>query len=658
MNEKPEQPDESRWESFLKNIQVMNTASLLLLWQGLNKEDAPGDAPQAYLSIGNRLLVLGEPLLAYDVFSEGLKHFQHDVKLRQRLALALLQSGAAKRAEAILTGLQQEGNTDEETLGILARACKERWRQAGELGEKRTHLRCAAEAYNQAYASSGGYWTGINAATLFLLLDEAERSRALAGQVRASCLNRLQERNATAAGERYWLLATLGEAALVLNELSEAEEWYGQAGEEGRGRFRDLAATRRNARLILDYHKQDYARLDQHLKIPLAVVFAGHMIDRPGRAVPRFPPQLEAGVKAKLREHLERIEVGFGYASAACGSDILFLETVAELGGETHIVLPFNEKQFIEESVEILPGAGWRERYHKAVERATKIHIASEQHMQGGLSYEYVNLLLQGTASIRAAQLETGLIPLAVWDGRAGDGRGGTATTIEQWRRAKLPVEIVDLPQMLRATHAGAGREIEVTTFNTPAAHVEDSQAELSPQIASLLFADALNFSKLTEDQIPLFLRHFLGSIGELISQTPYAPVMKNTWGDGLYFVFRSVQDAGRCALALRDLVNKVDWRAKGLPAELNLRIALHAGPVYSCIDPITKAQNYMGTHVSRAARLEPITPPGQVYASQAFAALAVAQQVKEFACDYVGQTPLAKGYGTLPTYHVRRCGT
>jgi len=57
---------------------------------------------------------------------------------------------------------------------------------------------------------------------------------------------------------------------------------------------------------------------------------------------------------------------------------------------------------------------------------------------------------------------------------------------------------------------------------------------------------------------------------------------------------------------------------------------------------------------VSRAARIEPITPPGQVYASEAFAALAAACGAKNFTCDYVGQTPMAKGYGTLPTYHVR----
>jgi class 3 adenylate cyclase len=158
----------------------------------------------------------------------------------------------------------------------------------------------------------------------------------------------------------------------------------------------------------------------------------------------------------------------------------------------------------------------------------------------------------------------------------------------------------------------------------------------------------------LTEDELPLFVRHFLGAIGELATTSQHAPVMKNTWGDGLYFVFNGVRDAGRFALELCDRVASTDWTEKGLPKDLNLRIALHAGPVYSCIDPVTRQPNYIGTHVSRAARIEPITPPGQVYASQAFAALASAQHVTEFTCDYVGQTPLAKGYGIFPTYHVR----
>jgi len=128
---------------------------------------------------------------------------------------------------------------------------------------------------------------------------------------------------------------------------------------------------------------------------------------------------------------------------------------------------------------------------------------------------------------------------------------------------------------------------------------------------------------------------------------------MKNTWGDGLFFVFADVGSAGRFALELRDRVKATRWKARGLP-ELDLRIGLHAGPVYGCIDPVTERRNYIGSHVSRAARIEPVTPPGNVYASQPFAALAAAERGLEFKCDYVGQTAMAKKYGTFPTYVVR----
>lgn len=66
--------------------------------------------------------------------------------------------------------------------------------------------------------------------------------------------------------------------------------------------------------------------------------------------------------------------------------------------------------------------------------------------------------------------------------------------------------------------------------------------------------------------------------------------------------------------------------------------------------------QNYTGVHTSRAARIEPITPPGCVYCSQAFAAMSETLCVNEYECTYVGNVPLAKGYGLQPVYHVRWC--
>ena len=48
-----------------------------------------------------------------------------------------------------------------------------------------------------------------------------------------------------------------------------------------------------------------------------------------------------------------------GYSSAACGTDIIFLESMIERGAETHIFLPFAKKDFIEISVRRAGGIGF-----------------------------------------------------------------------------------------------------------------------------------------------------------------------------------------------------------------------------------------------------------------------------------------------------------
>jgi len=179
------------------------------------------------------------------------------------------------------------------------------------------------------------------------------------------------------------------------------------------------------------------------------------------------------------------------------------------------------------------------------------------------------------------------------------------------------------------------------------------SSMPLKPTIKALLFADVAGYSKLREDQMLLFVEHFMTGIAKLTRT--YKPQTKNTWGDSLYCVFRDPERAGLFALDLVDFVSGTDWEALGLPKDLNLRVSLHAGPVYRCKDPISGRTTYTGTHVSRAARFEPITPKGLAYASQSFAALAAALGVKSFACDYVGMLELAKNYGVFPTYRIRR---
>jgi class 3 adenylate cyclase len=596
------------------------------------------------VSHAEKFLAQGEPLLAYDLVSEGVAKAPQNVRLRQLQGLALARSGATQRANILLQTLRNENQADEETLGMLGRTFKDLAATAQNESDRETFLKRAAEIYGDAYQASGGYWSGINAATLNLLIAETQRATELARKVRAQCVKEVEDPR----GDSYWELAALGEAALVLHDLKEAADWYRRAAKEGKRRFGDLQSSRRNARLILQHWKEDPGWIDNYLRIPNVIVFAGHMIDRPDRATPRFPPQLEAAVAKEICKKIDELDPGFGFASAACGSDILFLEAMLERGAEISIVLPYEREEFARDSVDFVPDSNWHERFDNVLKRATRVITASPHKLElGGVAYEFCNKLLFGLASIRARQLETNLVPFAVWDGSIGDGPGGTTAVVGEWRKLGYGPAILDLAKLKGVGAVGAQNGGDDSVCPS-------TDSSFASRIVAILFADAVGFSKLTEAEVPCFIEHFLGAIARLSEKFQNGMVARNTWGDGLYFVFSDVGLAGGFALELAELVAKTKWEEKGLPRGLNLRIGLHAGPVYEFDDPITGNRTYSGTHVSRAARIEPITPAGQVYASESFAALAAAQGVTDFACDYVGQTPMAKGYGTLPTYHVR----
>ena len=64
---------------------------------------------------------------------------------------------------------------------------------------------------------------------------------------------------------------------------------------------------------------------------------------------------------------------------------------------------------------------------------------------------------------------------------------------------------------------------------------------------------------------------------------------------------------------------------------------------------------SFMGSQVSRTARIEPVTPPGAVYVTEAFAAALELSASRDIGCDYVGHMPAAKDYGRLRMYRIWR---
>src|SRR5262249_14074117 len=90
------------------------------------------------------------------------------------------------------------------------------------------------------------YYCGINAATTAMLRGSRKMARPIARRVREICTEILKQ-----TPSDYWLLATLGEAELILSRFENARRWYGQAIDRVGDNWREFSATRRQLRLLV-----------------------------------------------------------------------------------------------------------------------------------------------------------------------------------------------------------------------------------------------------------------------------------------------------------------------------------------------------------------------------------------------------------------------
>ncbi|MCA1908571.1 MAG: adenylate/guanylate cyclase domain-containing protein, partial [Magnetospirillum sp.] len=187
--------------------------------------------------------------------------------------------------------------------------------------------------------------------------------------------------------------------------------------------------------------------------------------------------------------------------------------------------------------------------------------------------------------------------------------------------------------------------------------------------IRSMLFCDIAGYSKLKEEHIPDFLE-FLTRLKAGLVASGIEPKSINTWGDAIFVVMDKATPMAEYALTMQEVVARLGEEMKDQLADpLTLRISLHAGPVFEAVDPIRDNKNFYGSHINRAARLEPVTVKGHVYATQQFVAVLTAEQsalrtdavnngeefVDKYVCEYVGVLSLAKDFGKQTVYHLRR---
>jgi len=564
-------------------------------------------------------LARGDLLGAYDeVVRRGTTDHQ-DLNYLEVLTLARL--GDTERAMRLYDDYGLADVDDVDSLSLKARLLKDLAFQSG--GEpNRDKLLAACDLYEAVHQRTNSSYPAINAASLALIAGQTDVARRLADEV-------VQE---TAPEQRkdYFSLATLAEALVVLGDAPGATEALRRALEAPDADVGARSTTVLQLQRLVAAHSvaPGMEALLELVQPPRVAMFCGNIFVG-GEA-------LEAKLSAEMAEMIARENVGFGYGALAAGSDILIAELLIARGAELHVVLPFAEPDFLEQSV-APSGETWVARYHACIAAAASVTYASNMSYMGGMEqFAYGSKVTMGMARLKARQLHAEAIQLVIVEER-GD-RTLSGSDITAWQSTGGRAEVVIAPTLVR-----------------PVLPPPPAEVDVERGVYGLMFTDYPGFSKLDERVLPLFWEEVmvraartLEAYGEVIRQG-------NTWGDAIFAVFGDAPTAASAALDLCEALVAVDCKRLGVREGTAMRIALHYGSTYSGYDPVTKRTNYYGSEVSKAARIEPVTPSGSVYVTEPFAAVLEMQTDHPFVCNYVGKIALPKNYGVFPLYRLSR---
>jgi class 3 adenylate cyclase/tetratricopeptide (TPR) repeat protein len=618
--------------------------------------------PRLYRGFAKRLLESGHPTRAVELIRESWEHHPDDRELKYLLALGFARSGniaqARRYLDELLAVADLEPRLRVEVFSLEGRYYKDRFARAKDPAARKDFAEKSLACYLRAYRVAGDLFPLVNAASMSLLAGRAQQARKLADRVLQQ--GRLEWRR-PGADQQYWLAATLGEAHLILGDVKKTKEWIIKAIGLAGHNVGSLGSTRRNILLLKDKLKLDET-VWELFNVGSVVAFSGHMIDHPRRptrsvAAERFPPDpvLEGLVSQRIRDRLADLNATVGYCSAACGADLLFAERMLERPhAELHVVVPFHLEDFYRTSVDfgLAEMAGWRARFDRVLYEAKQVHYATTEHyLDDDVLFGFANTFLQGLALTRAAERGVEAQALVVLDPLAPPLPGGTAHFLEKWREGGRRDDVIDLAGL--RDEAGLPRPAAGERLR--AATAAGKGGSIKRRVKVMLFADVKGFSKLAEEHLRLFFFRFLDEVSKVLQASAVKPEFCNTWGDGLFVVFDRVVDGADFALRLLHRVANMDWGDAQFAGALTLRVGLHAGPVYRHRDPVIGRLNYFGSHVNRAARIEPVTTPGCAFASEQFAAALAMEPDHDFVCEFVGVEDLAKGYDRCPLYRLER---
>ena len=344
----------------------------------------------------------------------------HDsLRIQQLRALAMSKSGSSGKAISILEPIYLSDPDNTENSGILAGIYKQMFR----LNKDQAYGIKAYKTYLANFIKTKNYYTGINAASMSIMIGRASEGRKI-----AQSLIKFLENNCS----DFWQKATLAEAYLLDKQRSKATEWFLNVRKEAKYDW-GIVNTIRNQLWLLNHFIMVPGDILNLFKPPVIGAFSGHMIDLPGREVPRFTHEMVGPVYNAIKGAIKTLDISVGYSSLASGADILFAEALIEEGRDVNVVLPFKREDFIAISVK---GAGeeWVQRFEKIEAKVEIQYLTHKEYRSEDVFFKYLGEVLYGSAILHARQL--GTIPklltvLSSYD--LSSAIGGTRDMLSHW---------------------------------------------------------------------------------------------------------------------------------------------------------------------------------------------------------------------------------
>jgi class 3 adenylate cyclase len=343
----------------------------------------------------------------------------------------------------------------------------------------------------------------------------------------------------------------------------------------------------------------------------------------------------DAYARAAARKARDRVKAllvesrpGAVFTALRTHGELLVAEAALASGAELNVVLPTQESTEAEWRV---AGESLARRFRSCCRKARRVVSVAEDSTadDSGLS-DYAARVAMGLTLLRAQHLDGDAVQVVL-----GGVSAAGQPAIQSWR--------------------DSGRRQMMLYIGEPEPIAPRASRSEERNCSALIFGDLPGFSKMPEKYLPIFWDQVMGAIGEVLGSSKDAVALKNTWGDAIHCVIPDVRRAAEICLAVQRRLQAIDGRAMGRDDAPTMRIGAHYGPVFEGWDPVLAHRTFYGRALSRAARIEPITPPGTVYVTEAFAAILLLESRGEFTCTYVGQVPLAKGFGTFRMYDLSK---